>query len=173
MRDIGRQVFVVLSTIAVIVVNALASTLPLNNLTMAEISDRFDVFFLPAGYAFSIWGLIYLALIAYSIYQVLPSQRDNPRLRQTGWLYVLSCVANIAWLFLWHYEYFALTIVAMVVGLFVLSRWAQGLPGLGWVLAAKAAIVLVFLAIVFFGLFSQEERQKVRGLVRDLYRRGG
>jgi benzodiazapine receptor len=120
MRDIVRQVFVVLSTIAVIVVNALASTLPLNNLTTGEISDQFDVFFVPAGYVFAIWGLIYLALIAYSVYQVLPSQRDNPRLRQTGWLYVLSCVANITWLFLWHYEYFAWTIVAMVVLLLLL-----------------------------------------------------
>jgi hypothetical protein len=51
---------------------------------------------------------------------VLPSQRENPRLRRTGWLYVLSCVANAAWLFLWHYEYFALTIVAMAALLLLL-----------------------------------------------------
>jgi hypothetical protein len=102
------------------VVNALASTLPLNGQTTGEISDRFDVYFVPAGYVFSIWGLIYLALIGYSLYQALPSQRENPRLRRTGWLYVLSCVANAAWLFLWHYEYFALTIVAMVALLLLL-----------------------------------------------------
>ena len=120
MKDIVRQVAVVLSTFAVIGVNALASTLPLNDLTTGEISDRFDVFFVPAGYVFAIWGLIYLALIGYSIYQALPSQRENPRLRRVGWLYVLSCLANIAWLFLWHYELFALSMVAMVVLLLLL-----------------------------------------------------
>ena len=120
MRDIFRQIIVVLSTIAVIVVNGLATALPLNGLTTGEISDRFDVYFVPAGYVFSIWGVIYLALIGYSIFQALPAQRENPRLRRTGWLYVLSCVANAAWLFLWHYEYFALTIVAMVALLLLL-----------------------------------------------------
>ena len=113
MKDIVRQIAVLLSTIAVIIVNGLANALPLNGQGTGEISDRFDVYFVPAGYVFSIWGLIYLALIGYSIYQVLPAQRENPRLRRIGWLYVMSCAANIAWLFLWHYEAFELTIVAM------------------------------------------------------------
>jgi hypothetical protein len=113
MRDIIRQLFVILGTLAVIAVNALASALPLNGQTTGEISDRFDVYFVPAGYVFAIWGLIYLALLAYSVYQALPSQRENPRLRRTGWLYVLSCAANIAWIFLWHYEYFAFSLIAM------------------------------------------------------------
>jgi benzodiazapine receptor len=120
MRDIISQIAVVLSTITVIVVNGLANALPLNGQTTGEISDRFDVYFVPAGWVFSIWGLIYLALIGYSIYQVLPSQRENPHLRRTGWLYVLSCAANIAWLFLWHYEYYALTMVAMAALLLLL-----------------------------------------------------
>jgi hypothetical protein len=120
MKDIFRQIVVVLSTIAVIVVNGLATALPLNGLTTGEISDRFDVYFVPAGYVFSIWGLIYLALIGYSIFQALPAQRENPRLQRTGWLYVLSCAANIAWIFLWHYEIFGWTIVAMVALLLAL-----------------------------------------------------
>jgi len=120
MKDIVRQVLVLLSTIGVIVVNALASTLPLNNLTMGEIASRFDVHFIPADYTFAIWGLIYVALIAYSTYQLLPSQRENPRQRSTGWLYVLSCITNVTWLFLWHYEYFALTLVAMAALLLLL-----------------------------------------------------
>ena len=120
MRDTIRQIVVVLGTLAVIVVNALANALPLNGQNTGEISDRFDVYFVPAGYVFSIWGLIYLALIAYSIYQALPGQRDNPRLRRTGYLYALSCAANIAWIFFWHWEYFALTLVAMVVLLLAL-----------------------------------------------------
>ena len=113
MKDILRQITVVLGTLAVIAVNALASALPLNGQTTGEISDQFDVYFVPAGWVFAIWGLIYLALLAYTVYQALPSQRDDPRLRRTGWLYVLSCAANIAWIFLWHYEYFWATLIAM------------------------------------------------------------
>ena len=113
-KDAVRQVLVVVATVATIAMNVLASALPLNGLTTGEISDRFEVYFVPAGYVFSIWGLIYLWLIAYSIYQALPAQRENPRLRRMGYLYVGSAVANVAWLFLWHYELFPLTIVAML-----------------------------------------------------------
>jgi benzodiazapine receptor len=99
MKDIVRQVLVLLSTMAILAINGLASASGLNGQTTGEISDRFQVYFVPAGYVFAIWGLIYLALIAYSIYQALPVQRQNLRLQRTGWLYVLSCAANIAWLF--------------------------------------------------------------------------
>jgi hypothetical protein len=64
--------------------------------------------------------LIYLGLIAFAIYQVLPSQRENPRLRSIGYIFILSCLANIAWLFLWHYEVFEFTLIAMLVLLFSL-----------------------------------------------------
>jgi hypothetical protein len=106
--------------VATIAINGLASTLQLNGQTTGEISDRFDVYFVPAGYVFAIWGLIYLALIAFIVYQALPGQRDNPRLRRVGYLFALSCVANVAWLFLWHYEVFQLAIVAMAALLLVL-----------------------------------------------------
>jgi hypothetical protein len=113
-RDIIRQVVVGLAVIATIAVNGLANALPLNDQTTGEISDRFQVYFVPASYVFSIWGVIYLGLILYGIYQALPSQRENPRLRRIGYPFALSCLANIAWLFLWHYEYFVLTVLAMV-----------------------------------------------------------
>jgi len=113
MKDTVRQGLNVLATVLVIAVNGLAFALPLNGQATGEISDGFDVYFVPAGYVFAIWGLIYLALIGFSIYQALPAQRENPRLQRVGTLYALSCVANIAWLFFWHYEYFELALVAM------------------------------------------------------------
>ncbi|MFN2225178.1 MAG: TspO/MBR family protein, partial [Anaerolineae bacterium] len=113
MRDIVRQIVNVAATVLLITVNALANTLPLNGLNTGEISDRFDVYFVPAGYVFAIWGLIYVALAAFTVYQALPSQRENPLLRRIGYLYALSCAANVAWLFLWHYEQFIWTLVAM------------------------------------------------------------
>ena len=115
MGNIVRRIVTIVITIAVIVVNGLASALPLNGQTTGEISDRFDIYFVPAGYVFSIWGLIYLGLIAYTVYQALPSQRANPRLRRIAPLYALSGLANIVWILLWHYEQFVWTIVAMVV----------------------------------------------------------
>lgn len=113
--DLIRQVLIIVATVATIVVNYLSNALPLNNLTTGEISDRFDVLFVPAGYAFSIWGLIYLALTGYTVYQALPAQRANPLLRAIGWPYILSALANMSWIFLWHYEQFVPTVAAMLL----------------------------------------------------------
>jgi benzodiazapine receptor len=117
----------VLATLLTIVMNGLANALPLNGQLTGEISDRFKVFFVPAGYVFSIWGIIYLGLIVFSIYQVLPAQRENPDLRKVGYFYVVSCVANIIWLFLWHYNIFLLTLVAMLAILYALITIYQRL----------------------------------------------
>jgi translocator protein len=114
MRDLIRQWINVVATIALLTVNALASALPLNGQTTGEISDQFDVYFVPAGYVFAIWGVIYLGLLAFTVYQALPGQRENRTLRRIGLLYALSCALNIAWLFLWHYEQFLFSLVVMV-----------------------------------------------------------
>jgi len=105
----------VAAVILTIIINVLANALPLNGLNTGQISDRFEVYFVPAGYVFSIWGLIYIGLIAFAVYQALPSQLNNPRLARIGFWFIGSCLANIVWIFLWHYEVFPLTIVAMLV----------------------------------------------------------
>lgn len=115
MKDILRQLTVIVTILVTLVVNGLANALPLNGLNTGQISDRFEVYFVPAGYVFSIWGVIYLGLIAYAIYQALPAQRQNPRLRATGWWIALGGIANSTWIFLWHYEQFPLTLAAMLV----------------------------------------------------------
>src|SRR5512138_1928173 len=115
MKDITRQISVIVTVLGTLIVNGLANALPLNGQNTGQISDRFHVYFVPAGYVFSIWGLIYLGLIAYAIYQALPAQRQNPRLRATGWWISLGGLANSAWIFLWHYEQFPLTLIAMLV----------------------------------------------------------
>lgn len=112
--NIAKRWLVVLATIATITVNILANTLPLNGLNTGEISDRFQSYFVPAGYVFAIWGIIYIGIIAYSLYQILPSQRENTDLDRITIPYLLSSLFNIAWLFSWHYERFTLTIVLMV-----------------------------------------------------------
>ncbi len=121
-KDIIRQWVNLLAFGATFALNGLANALPLNGQSTGEISDRFQVYFVPAGYVFSIWGLIYLGLGAFAVYQALPAQREAPRLRRIGYLFALSCLANIAWLFLWHYEQFPLTLVAMLSLLAIADR---------------------------------------------------
>jgi hypothetical protein len=108
------QIINVLITIIVIVFNVLANALPLNGLDTGEISDRFSIYFVPAGYVFSIWGLIYLGLIAFAVYQALPRNRDAAWLKKVTPFYLLGNSGNVVWLFLWHYEHFLITWVAML-----------------------------------------------------------
>lgn len=148
-KDKTRQLVTILATILVIVVNALANALPLNGKNTGVISDQFNVLFVPAGYVFSIWGLIYIGLIAFTVFQALPAQRENPRLRRVGWWYVLGCVANSVWIFLWHYEIFPLTIVAMLVLLVSLIAVYLGL-GVGRARVSKAEL---WAAHIPFGIY--------------------
>ena len=122
-KDQARQYVNLLTVVLALVVNILATTLPLNGQSTGEISDRFQVYFVPAGYVFSIWGLIYLGWLAFTIFQLQPSQRENPRLRRLGYLFVLSNLANAAWLFCWHYNLFGLSVLVMLtlLGLLIAS----------------------------------------------------
>jgi hypothetical protein len=123
-RDVIRQIVNVIAVIATIAVNSLSQTIPFNNQTSAEIANRYAdrTFFLPANYVFSIWGVIYLGMIAFAVFQALPSQRENPRLRRIGYWFVLSCIANGTWLVLFHWNQFALSTIAMIVLLVALVR---------------------------------------------------
>jgi hypothetical protein len=149
------------ATIIAITINILANALPINGQNTGEISDRFKVFFVPAGYVFAIWGVIYIGWIAFSIYQLLPAQRNNPRLAKIGDWYILGAVANSVWIFLWHYNYFTLTVLAMLtlltslliiyqrlnIGLTrpsTIERWCVDIPFsvyLGWISVATIANV--------------------------------
>ena len=175
MKNTFRQIVVVLTILITITINALADALPINGLNTGKISDAFHVYFVPAGYVFAIWGIIYIGLIAYAVYQALPSQRQNPRLQATGWWVVLGGLANSMWIFLWHYEQFVGTLGAMLILLATLiavylrlgigqtkvsaaETWAVRIPFsvyLGWITVATVANVtdvLDFLRWSAFGI---------------------
>jgi hypothetical protein len=159
MKNTVRQITVVLVMLITIVINILADALPINGLNTGGISDAFHVYFVPAGYVFAIWGIIYIGLIAYAAYQALPAQRENPRLQATGWWVVLGGLANSTWIFLWHYEQFVGTLIAMLILLVTLiavylrlgvgqtkvstgENWAVRIPFsiyLGWITVATVA----------------------------------
>ncbi len=130
----ASQIVTILVTLLTITVNVLATALPLNGQDTGEISDRFDIFFVPAGYVFSIWGLIYLGLIAFTIYQALPTQKDNPLLKKIYPAYWIGSLANIVWLFLWHYNVFSVTFIAMLIILasliYIYLQFSNASPGL-------------------------------------------
>jgi hypothetical protein len=149
-----------------LVMNTLANTLPLNGRTTGEISDRFSAnLFAPAGYVFSIWGVIYVGLIAFVAYQLTAAGRRSPGVRLVGGWFAVSCIANSLWIVVWHYEIFPATMVAMLVLLVSLcvivsrlgvpsaassaaDRWLVYLPFsvyLGWISVATIANASIFL----------------------------
>jgi hypothetical protein len=103
-----------------VIVNGLASSLALKCRTTAEVSDQYFTLVTPAGYVFSIWGAIYTLLLFFAVFQALPSQREKPFLRQISGLFILSCVFNVVWLFLWHYDQIVLSVVLMFALLAIL-----------------------------------------------------
>jgi benzodiazapine receptor len=121
-KDVVRQYATALAVLLALAINILANALPLNGQNTGQISDLFKVFFVPAGYVFAIWGLIYIGWIAFVVYQFLPRQKENPRLRSLGYLFALSCVFNGAWLFCWHYHLFGLSVLVMLTLLYLLIR---------------------------------------------------
>lgn len=170
-----KRIANIVAVAATIAVNALANILPLNGRATGDIADSVNVMIQPAGYVFGIWSLIYLGLVAFAIFQALPSQRSNPRLERVGWWFVISCAANIGWLFLWHYGQLALSLAAMLVLLGSLievyrrleigrsdvgaaERWTVRAPFsiyLGWISVAtivNAAVTLTVLGWNGFGI---------------------
>jgi hypothetical protein len=164
----SKRIVNLIAVLVTLAVNGLADALPLNGQTTGSISDRFPVLFTPAGYVFSIWGLIYIGLLAFGIYQLLPSQAANPRLERIGWWFALSCFFNSIWIFLWHFNLFPLTLAAMLGLLLCLliiylrlhggepaagpvsvgERWLVNLPFsvyLGWISVAMIANFAVVL----------------------------
>ncbi|HEY6042020.1 MAG TPA: tryptophan-rich sensory protein [Anaerolineae bacterium] len=147
------------TALVALAVNLLATTLPLNGQTTAAISDKFQVLFVPAGYVFAIWGIIYVGWMAFAVYQALPAQRANPRLQRISWLFALANIANAAWLFTWHFELFPLSAIVMLSLLALLiaiywrlnigrvqvsarEKWLVDLPFgiyLGWISVATIA----------------------------------
>ena len=113
-RDIVRQVTVVISFVLTLLVNWLATTGALGGLTTREIATRYPIYFLPANFTFSIWGVIYLALGVYTVYQALPSQREQPRQRTVGWLVALTGLFNSLWLVTFQNTLFAVSMLAML-----------------------------------------------------------
>ena len=113
------QILNIIGFIATVVVNFLAVGLPINDKTTQELSDNLPNFFVPAGITFTIWSVIYILLGIFAVYQgkdLFKSEKEDlPFLDKISYFFILSSVANVLWIFFWHYEQVLLSLIIMFV----------------------------------------------------------
>nr|WP_294903570.1 hypothetical protein [uncultured Lacibacter sp.] len=131
-----------------ITMNALANGLPLNGYTTGEISAMYPNLFVPAGFTFSIWGVIYLLLLAYVVYSsvILWKQNDAdammPVVKTVTPYFILTCALNGTWIMMWHLLQVELSLFFML-----------------WLLAT---LILIYIKL-------QPHRMKLKRMNRLLY----
>ena len=149
-----KRFAVMIATLLVIGVNWLANSLPLNGRTAGEVSALVEIPFTPAGYVFSIWGLIYLGLLAYSLWQLRPASAGSRRLDAIVTPYLVSAAANMAWIFCWHWLRFGdalLVILVLLVSLVLiyrrLRREPPASPAERWIVDATFSLYCGWLCV--------------------------
>ena len=109
----------IIGFLGTVVVNGLSSALPINGKTAGELSDQYPNLFVPTGLTFSVWGVIYILLAIFVIYGlVIAIKKDEQKssfIQNVGILFFISCLANIGWIFAWHYEIVTLSLILMLV----------------------------------------------------------
>ncbi|MBK7344145.1 MAG: tryptophan-rich sensory protein [Saprospiraceae bacterium] len=106
----------------VLVVNTFANTLPINGITTGELSAEYPNLFVPAGITFAIWGVIYLALVGFSVYSVtMAFQKGAAAKGRTDFLgvigpwFFISCLANMTWIIAWHHRMIWISVFLMLI----------------------------------------------------------
>lgn len=167
----GFALLNLISVIGVIAVNYSAQAFSFNNTTIGEVSQRYDNLFTPASYAFAIWGLIFLGLLAFSIFQVRRaffSNKESPFIEQTGFWFALANILNSCWVFAFLYDFIGLSVLIMV-GILVslikvilntnMERWDAPIATIafiwwpiclysGWITVATVANISAYLSKV-------------------------
>ena len=120
--------------LAVLLTNTLANALPINGYTTGALSALYPNLFVPAGFTFSIWGLIYAFLIAFVAWQWWAYRRQEElpgAVRLIGLWFFLSCAANVGWILAWHHRLPGLSLAIMGFLLLTLIQIYRNLgPGL-------------------------------------------
>ena len=106
-----------LSVILVIAINYVSQAVRLNDTTIGDISQKYDNLFTPESYAFAIWGIIFLGLLAYGIFQVKRaffSDKPSEFITQTGYWFILANVLNSLWVMAFVYDHTGLSVLIML-----------------------------------------------------------
>lgn len=171
-QTISSIIIAVLLFVFMIVMNVLANTLPINGQNTGDISDQYPNLFQPSGFTFSIWGIIYLLLGAYSIFQLTRiGQVETETIQKTFFtvniLFSISSLANISWLLFWHHNKIGLSMIAMIillVSLILISNQIGSLNTLtkiafgvyfGWIVVASIANMTIWLVDLGVPSFNQ------------------
>lgn len=141
--------------IITIIVNSLANIIPINGNYTGELADLYPNLFVPTGLTFSIWGVIYVLLIMFGIYQIrdiFKKEKINmPYVEKIGLFFILASLGNISWIYLWHYEKVGLSLIAILVLFFSLLMIYQRLE-IGLKKTEKMDKIFVYLPFsVYFG----------------------
>ena len=117
-----RMISLYLALIAVITVNIAANILPFNGKKTVEIMNSLPVLSTPASYVFFVWIVVYafLALWIFGFYYNRRNQTSASLLNIRTFLFMISLLLNIAWFYLWHYEFFDVALLSVIVLLGVL-----------------------------------------------------
>lgn len=156
-----KKILSVASYVAMVYVNYLANALPINNRSTGAISDSYPNLFAPAGFTFSIWGVIYMLLGGFLIYQFTKIKKDETKLlEKINPLFILSSILNILWIFSWHYDYIGLSVIIMLGLFFTLMKIALLAQAekffiskpfsvyFGWISIALIANISIFLVSI-------------------------
>jgi hypothetical protein len=159
-----------ITLIFALVLNSLQGSEVFNGTTVGEVSAKYETLFTPAGYAFAIWGIIYLLLILFVAHQWFAwfKRKEDRELKQTGWWFALGNLANGLWVVAWLNEQMGLSVMLILVLLFSLIKltirlqiktwnaplriiafgWWPVCFYLGWVIVASVANISVFLVSI-------------------------
>lgn len=163
--------------ILMIVVNFLANALPINNITTGEVSSLYPNLFVPAGVTFSIWGLIYLLLLGFILFQfgVFGELKSFSKIQSISKLFVISSIANLLWIFTWHYKQVGLSVLimlALLVSLIMINKKTNKIEldfkekifirlpfsiYFGWITIATIANITTFLVSIEWDRFGIPE----------------
>jgi hypothetical protein len=146
MNLLAPRLFALAAFVFMLVMNVLATTLPLNGQATNEISDRYDTLFAPIGFTFAIWGVIYLLLGVYTVVQLVG---DNSVIRSITPWFIASSVLNGVWIVAWHYEALWLAAVIIAALLWTLIRINRKTTAERTTMGATIAIRIPF--AVYFG----------------------
>jgi len=113
------QIGNIIAAFLTVIVNSLANILPIGGKYTGELSDNIPNLFVPTGLTFAIWGVIYILIIIFSIYlgrDFLKVEKTTiPFLEKISYFFILASIANILWIFLWHYEQVIFSLLAMIL----------------------------------------------------------
>ncbi|WP_323756062.1 hypothetical protein [Roseivirga sp.] len=143
-----KKTYAILNTLvifAIIFWNYWSNTAGINGNTVGGLSAEYVNLFTPAGYAFSIWGIIFIGLIVLGIHQIklafTNSDHSDSILKMGPWL-IIANLGNAAWLWFWLNEQTGISVMVMLVILFSLvqiilrlnmERWDAPLKVIAWV----------------------------------------